>query len=280
MLSFKQKDRATFLHLFLLISLAHLLMFLCEVPSPGGIKSTLKERRSRQIRVTFFPRRHQIVESQESQRKDISPSAFLSDRSRSFERQTRTSGGETFNSGPSAGGANGKAWRDLRLSDLSLTGKDHPLLMAARKYAELKRARLSESSGASKVTSTTDYLPEIPLGLTTALNTAEYKYYGFYHRIRQRLEQFWRRAIQEKARLLEKARRRIGTEQELITALEIVLNATGEIVAIKLRGSCGVKELDDAAIESFTQAGPFPNPPQGLLINGKVHLQWGFVVKS
>jgi outer membrane biosynthesis protein TonB len=42
----------------------------------------------------------------------------------------------------------------------------------------------------------------------------------------------------------------------------------------------GIKELDDAAIESFNDAGPFPNPPKGLVVDGKVTIEWGFVVKS
>jgi len=42
-----------------------------------------------------------------------------------------------------------------------------------------------------------------------------------------------------------------------------------------------VKELDDAAIESFNKAGPFPNPPKDLISNsGTAIIKWGFVVKS
>jgi hypothetical protein len=33
-------------------------------------------------------------------------------------------------------------------------------------------------------------------------------------------------------------------------------------------------------VESFNQAGPFPNPPQDLIVEGKVKIEWGFVVKS
>ena len=38
--------------------------------------------------------------------------------------------------------------------------------------------------------------------------------------------------------------------------------------------------LDAAAIDSFNQAGPFPNPPKGMIRGGKAVVEWGFVVNS
>jgi TonB family protein len=134
---------------------------------------------------------------------------------------------------------------------------------------------LSEGFSASN-----DYVEEVQLGDFTHLNTVEYKFYGFYHRIRQKLEQFWGNSIQEKSLALFKSGRRMPASQDLVTNLQVTLNAKGEIIGVKILGASGVKELDDAAIESFNQAGPFPNPPKELLVNGKAVINWGFVVKS
>ena len=114
----------------------------------------------------------------------------------------------------------------------------------------------------------------------TQLNTVEFKYYGFYHRIRQKLEQFWGRSIQEKAEAIYKSGRRLPASDNYTTSLQVTLNAKGEIVAVNIKSPSGVKELDDAAIESFNQAGPFPNPPKDLVRNGRAVIEWGFVVKS
>ena len=114
----------------------------------------------------------------------------------------------------------------------------------------------------------------------TKLNTQEYEYYGFYHRIRQKLEQFWGLNIQEQANKIFKQGRSIASDSNLITGLTIRLNERGEIVDIVLKSTSGVKELDDAAVESFNQAGPFPNPPKGMLQNGKATIDWGFVVNT
>tara|TARA_R100000656_G_scaffold33436_2_gene28794 strand:- start:62 stop:1000 length:939 start_codon:yes stop_codon:yes gene_type:complete len=125
-----------------------------------------------------------------------------------------------------------------------------------------------------------DYIEDIPLGDMTKLNTVEYKYYGFYHRIKQRLEQHWGRTLQEKAQTIVKRGGRVPASADKITALSITLNSLGQIIDIELRSSSGVTEFDDAAVESFNKAGPFPNPPKGMIKNGMAKIEWGFVVKS
>jgi protein TonB len=121
---------------------------------------------------------------------------------------------------------------------------------------------------------------EVQLGDFTRLNTTEYKHYGFFHRIRQKLEQFWGKSIREKANALYRNGRRIPASENLITSLQVILNEEGEIISVKIISTSGIRELDDAAINSFNQAGPFPNPPKDLLVNGRAVIEWGFVVKS
>ncbi|MGZ3788425.1 MAG: cell envelope integrity protein TolA [Bacteriovorax sp.] len=128
--------------------------------------------------------------------------------------------------------------------------------------------------------SNNDFVEDIPLGDMTNLNTTEFKYYGFYHRIRQKLEQYWGSTIQSKAKNLYKSGRRLPSSENLITAISVTLDDKGNILEIKINGTSGIRELDQAAIESFNKAGPFPNPPKGLLIGGRAVIQWGFVVKS
>ncbi len=128
--------------------------------------------------------------------------------------------------------------------------------------------------------SNSDFVEEVPLGDMTNLNTTEFKYYGFYHRIRQKLEQHWGNSIQNKAKNLYKSGRKIPASENLITAITVILDDHGQIVDIKIEGTSGIRELDQAAVESFNKAGPFPNPPKGLLVDGRAVIQWGFVVKS
>lgn len=135
-------------------------------------------------------------------------------------------------------------------------------------------------AGATGLAQNSDFVEDVPLGDMTNLNTTEFKYYGFYHRIRQKLEQHWGTSIKDKAKNLYRSGRRMPASENLITSVSVTLNDKGQIVDMQIEGTSGVRELDQAAIESFNKAGPFPNPPKGLLVGGRATIQWGFVVKS
>lgn len=221
----------------------------------------------------------QIVQSEDSDKKEVKEDAYLSDKNRSFERETRSRVTDVFQQGKAGGASKRQNKNDVDLSDLGVSPGEDPFKKAAEEYTEGKNGN-DKNNPVQKVSSTNDYVEKVPLGDLTNLNTVEYKYYGFYHRIRQKLEQFWGRSLYEKAEQMATAGRRVPASEELVTALRITLDDKGRIVAIEVLGSSGIKELDDAAIESFNEAGPFPNPPKDLVVNGKVTLEWGFVVKS
>lgn len=235
-----------------------------------------------QVDPESFKLNKQIVQSEDGGRNEPTEGAFLSDKTRAFDRQTRSRNTDVFKAGRAAESAGRRRVppKELKFSDLGINkASDDPFKQAAKDYTDAKNGN-GKRNIAGQVSSTNDYIEEIPLGDVTNLNTIEYKYYGFYHRIRQKLEQFWGRSIQEKAEQLAKRGRVPASDDDLITALQITLDDEGEVIAIKVKGSSGIKELDDAAIESFNDAGPFPNPPKDLIVDGKVTIEWGFVVKS
>jgi TonB family protein len=170
---------------------------------------------------------------------------------------------------------NGKlSFSDLAPTAMKMPPKPKPKKLAAKqglKNGDKSKKGLSQNN---------DYVEDIKLGDMTRLNTQEFKYYGFYHRIRQKLEQYWENSLRKKVDSIYRQGRRVASKTEKITSLRISLDAKGRIVDVKVRASSGVKELDDAAIESFNRAGPFPNPPTGMVKNGVAVLDWGFVVKS
>jgi protein TonB len=130
------------------------------------------------------------------------------------------------------------------------------------------------------VAQSNDYVEDVPLGEQTHLNTTEFKYYGFYHRIKQKLEQHWGASLQEKMERIYKSGRQVASIDNRITSLVVKLDEKGNIVEVQISSTSGVRELDDAAIESFNKAGPFPNPPKGMMENGVARIEWGFVVKG
>jgi protein TonB len=168
--------------------------------------------------------------------------------------------------------------KKILLSDLMMDSKIFKE-QALQKKVSAKGMKNGDSkkTGASQ---NNDYIEDIPLGDFTRLNTAEFKYYGFYFRIKQKLEQYWGNTLKKKAEALWRGGRRMPANVERITSLKIKLDSKGNIVNIFIKGTSGISELDDAAIESFNKAGPFPNPPSGMLQNGFAYIEWGFVVKS
>lgn len=239
--------------------------------------------------------KRQIVQSEDSASNEKKDDAYLSDKTRSFDRETLARNIDSFqkaalgNSAATSVAQKGETTKELKktpdiknlkLSDIGMGSEPMPQkLSRAPASAGLKGMENGDPTSQG-LSATNDYVEDVALGDFTQMNTVEFKFYGFYHRIRQKLEQFWGKSIQEKSMALFKSGRRMPASQNLITSLQVTLNAEGEIIGVKILGASGVKELDDAAIESFNQAGPFPNPPKDLLVNGKATIEWGFVVKS
>jgi protein TonB len=299
--SLSSRGQKTFYIVLGVIFMAHMALMLMNmkpdfltkshIPAIKTIKLKLVQEAMKELAQS---QKRQIVQSEDSTSNEKKKDAFLSDKDRNFERESVSKNIEQFNraaqgnadmtqkSQPQVSKAKKKSHiKDLKLSDFGIAAGDpfpkeeaHPLRSQSIKGMN------NGDPLAQGLSATNDYVEEVTLGDFTHLNTVEYKFYGFYHRIRQKLEQFWGKSIQEKAENIFRSGRRLPASENLITNLQVTLNSRGEIVGVKILGASGVKELDDAAIESFNQAGPFPNPPKELLVNGKATIDWGFVVKS
>lgn len=291
------RQNGLFYTILALVLLIHICLLAVRIYRDMDLaQSTPQTKTSPPMKVTFTDRpktgtmnKKQIVQSDGEKSENIpNNSRFLSDQNRTFDRQTLAKKIDKFNRGGKGDGK--KDVKDISLSDLAAFDKGHnPLKEGAKAIAATKRMMASQKSKSGTTrgdpnqtgeSATNDFVEGVPLGDTTYLNTTEYKYYGFFLRIRQKLEQFWGRSIQDKAAALIKGGRQVASDENLITSLEVTLNSMGEIVAIAIKGTSGVKELDDAAVESFNDAGPFPNPPEGLIENGLVKVEWGFVVQT
>jgi protein TonB len=261
-----------------------------ELVRPEAIKVRLVQEALKEMALN---QKRQIVQSEDSVSDEKKDEAYLSDKTRSFDRETIAKNIDSFKKAalgnasisqiaqkPQAQKKKAPKMKDLKLSDFGLmSGDPMPKEVSRSPASTSKRGMENGDPDSEGLSATNDYVQEVQLGDFTHLNTVEYKYYGFFHRIRQKLEQFWGNSIQEKSMALFRSGRKIASH-DYVTSLQVTLNEKGEIIGVKILGASGVKELDDAAVESFNQAGPFPNPPQDLLVNGKAVIEWGFVVKS
>ncbi len=144
-----------------------------------------------------------------------------------------------------------------------------------------KQKSLRQTANSQEASTSTDKLEGVDQSLMTQLNTREYKYYGYYTRIRTQLNQWWQPKVQEKVTKLMSKGRTIAATANKNTKVIIVLNDAGNLVKVQVLGASGVRELDDAAVEAFRQAAPFPNPPKGLVdADGTIKIRWDFIVES
>ena len=128
---------------------------------------------------------------------------------------------------------------------------------------------------------TNDHLKETHQSLETLLNTREFVYFSYYQRIRTQIRQYWEPSIRGKVKKILAQGRNIASERDHITRVIIVLDKTGSLMGVKVVGESGLKDLDDAAVEAFRAAEPFPNPPKGIVEqDGTIKINWDFILEA
>lgn len=151
----------------------------------------------------------------------------------------------------------------------------------AKSFNQQKRQRSQDGRLGADVSQTRDYLPDKEAGAETLLSTKEFVYFTYYNRIRNQLTQYWEPKIKQKILALFKRGRRIASTGDRITKVQIVLDAAGSLMKVQVLDASGVQDLDEAAVEAFKAAAPFPNPPKGIVdSDGTVKIEWEFVVEA
>jgi TonB family protein len=160
-----------------------------------------------------------------------------------------------------------------------LSGLAIPILPAREKGGP--RAKPDEPNWANVGNLPQDYVKGLKESEKTALNTKEYVFYGYFQRIRERLDRAWVPILRERLVKLWKTGRQLASDMDHTTQVMVILNPSGEIVRVKVMSESGTRDLDEAAVRAFNQAGPFPNPPKGIVDpNGEIQIPWQFVLKT
>lgn len=126
-----------------------------------------------------------------------------------------------------------------------------------------------------------DYVRGLKQGETTALNTREFVFFGYYQRIRERLDRAWVPILRERLVRYYRSGRQLASNMEHTTRVLVVMNGQGEIVRVQMVSESGTRDLDEAAVRAFNRAGPFPNPPKGIVsVSGEIEIPWEFVLRT
>ncbi len=271
--------------LFLLISLL-LHGTLAVLLDLGRRWATEREVREVTIEIIDIPQKrankdstkHQVVETElKHETKESAPDAYLSEKNQIVREQTRAARTAPFVVGR-PGAAKGKAEKrsppgksTLRdLSELALKPNLKPL---GHLNPQMQEGALSSS--------TNDYLKNVKAGSQTLLNTKEYAFFSFYQRVRRQLEQYWEPGLRKRLLNMVARGRYLASEREHATRLLVTMNVVGTITNVQVEDTSGILDLDQAAVDAFNRAGPFPNPPHGMMDqDGKVRVEWEFILKT
>lgn len=121
-----------------------------------------------------------------------------------------------------------------------------------------------------------DHLEGMEKANETSLNAFEWKYATFFNRIKESIARQWdpKRSIQR----FDPEGAMIG-KQDRITILTVTIDPEGKLKTIQLKEKSGVGYLDDEAIRSFKEGGPFPHPPAALFKHKKEYsFDFGFFI--
>ncbi len=115
---------------------------------------------------------------------------------------------------------------------------------------------------------------KLPEGGENLLNAQESVYYSFFARMYETIGPMWRSRI---SGISPRPRLERG---DYTTQVEVVMDAQGNVLDIKLVRGSGVAEFDQVVAAAGRAAQQFPHPPRGLLgSDGRVHTGWTFTVR-
>jgi len=233
--------------------------------------------------------RNQIVEQQKRLNDEVDKDTrFLSAFDQKVIKQTRAEQAGKFNntalgSNKTAGSKQGAKTKTAKTEKHKKTepGELPDLKDLLPKYAmdPGQEGRPSDKNGDPSATD--DYLKDVQSGLQTLLSTREFVYYAYYNRIKEALRQHWEPTVREKVKIIYRQGRTIASAKDRVTQVLVTLDKKGELVKVEVLTQSGVTDLDNAALEAFRAAAPFPNPPKGMVeADGTVKIRWDFVLEA
>ncbi len=123
-----------------------------------------------------------------------------------------------------------------------------------------------------------DHIDGVEDGEGTYLNTREWKFAGYFNRIKQAVASQWDPGSAMVAR--DPGGSKLGYK-DWQTLLSVKLDGGGALRDVSVVKSSGLDFLDRTAVDAFQRAQPFSNPPQGLADSrGEIVFTFGFYLET
>ncbi len=235
--------------------------------------------------------RNKVVQTREAtEAKVAAKDAFLGAKTQTVDRETvsrkhSTQMGETAVVQPTSQAQKARSQKERAKAQAMppgvLTKFGLQMIPTLKEAEENQKNERDEPRWAAQGGSPEDWVKGVKESDRTLLNTKEYVFYGYFQRIRSRLDRAWIPILRARLTALYKSGRHLASDMDHTTRVLVVLNHGGEVTAVKVQRESGTQDLDDAAVRAFNAAGPFPNPPRGIVDpNGQIQIPWEFILKS
>lgn len=243
------------------------------------------------------PKEKIIAETEDAKNRKEDPNAYiLSDKTQTAEQQTKAKVTDDFRAQEGTGlkgitakdslgipptGDTPEELSESESPESEIEIGENKKQGVRRDWRTLSLKDLSMGLGDGRPSAATDdHLDRIDFGDRTILSTREFRYFSYYHRIKELLRQYWKPNVERKIVKMWRKGKNIG-EAEHVTKLLVLLTPRGKIEKIAKIETSGVREIDDAAVEAFEKAGPFPHPPKGIIdTDGFVRIRWDFILMT
>ncbi len=264
---------------------------------PIEITQAPAEKISRKAQAQAKPKpqkRPEIAETEEAPNKKLDPNAtVLSERNQTADQEMKASQTDDFRKKTGTGLKNSLSRNNVppptgdpeaKSKDDGMGTKPEPSSKNAagvkRNWKSLSLKDLGLGGDGGMIAATDDRLQDVARGDRTVLSTREFKFYSYYHRIKETLRQFWKPNVERKLAVLWSRGAKMK-DGEIVTQLVVMIDEKGTVTRVTRMTSSGFESLDDAATEAFQQASPFPNPPAGMRDpDGLVRIRWDFILKT
>jgi TonB family protein len=221
--------------------------------------------------------RQQVVQTEKSDpAKTAAPDSYLGEQTQRVEHQTVSM--------PKIGSAATASKAVPKASVITATGAlaKFGIAIGTGKENSPRPKELDEiEQGSLSAQARGEYVKGFKEGEKTLLNTREFVFYGYFQRIREKLDRAWDQSLREHLKKYFYRGRQLASETDYTTQMLVSLDKAGRIKRVKIITASGTTDLDEAATRAFNDAGPFPNPPTGLVDNsGEVLVRWDFVLRT
>lgn len=114
-------------------------------------------------------------------------------------------------------------------------------------------------------------------GDVTLVNSRSFKYWDFFDRIKSQVKSEWDPGPVYRSR--DPNGNAFG-KRDRYTILSVVLDRSGAVAQLEVAHKSGLDFLDEEAVRAFSAAGPFTNPPTGLIDDrGRIVFRFGFLLE-